>query len=389
MTTQKHPSGSVPKIAVLLVDDQAMVGEAVRRMLSSFDDIELHYCQDPANAIPAAERIHPSIILQDLVMPEIDGLTLVKFFRANDKTKEIPIIVLSTKEEPAVKAEAFSLGANDYLVKLPDALELAARIRSHSKAYIHMLQRNEAYDALARELSDAASYVRSLLPEPLLDGPIRADWRFIPSTELGGDSFGYHWLDENHFAMYLLDVVGHGVGAALLSVSIMNALRSGALPDTDLRQPSDVLKKLNLTFPMDQQNGLIFTIWYGVLHRETRELRYASGGHPPALLYTDGSPVPDRLTSTGVIVGVLPRSEFGLESRVIPPSSRLLLFSDGVYEIFKPGGEMMTFNEFVTIASPSGRSAAADLDRIKQRILQERGQDELDDDYSMVEFIFT
>src|SRR5437588_3923308 len=105
-------------------------------------------------------------------MPEIDGLTLVKTFRELPSTRETPLIVLSTKEEPATKAEAFAIGANDYLVKLPDRIELLARIRYHSKGYINLLQRNEAYAALqvsqklmANEVSQAARYVRSLLPE--------------------------------------------------------------------------------------------------------------------------------------------------------------------------------------------------------------------------------
>ncbi|MBZ0256767.1 response regulator, partial [bacterium] len=169
-------------ISVLLVDDQAMVGEAVRRMLEDEPDIQFHYCADPTQAIPTAEQVSPSVILQDLVMPDIDGLTLLKYYRANPVTHEIPVIVLSTKEDPKVKAEAFGNGANDYLVKLPDKIELSARIRSHSNAYIHRLQRNEAYQKLEEELSDAADYVRSLLPAPLTEGGILTNWRFIPST---------------------------------------------------------------------------------------------------------------------------------------------------------------------------------------------------------------
>ena len=221
------------KVTVLLIDDQPMIGEAVRRMLAGEPDVVFHYCREAAKAIEEAERIKPTVILQDLVMPDIDGLTLVRTVRANDLTRDTPLIVLSTKEEPTVKAEAFTLGANDYIVKLPDRLELLARIRYHSKGYINLLQRNEAYQALleserrlAHEMEQAAHYVRSLLPEKLSKGDIRTDWRFIPSAELGGDSFGYHWLDDDHFAFYLLDVSGHGIGSALLSVSAMNALRS-------------------------------------------------------------------------------------------------------------------------------------------------------------------
>src|SRR6185436_20930930 len=172
-----------------------------------------HFCQEPLKAVELASKLAPTVILQDLVMPDIDGLTLLKFFRANAPTREIPMIVLSSKEEPATKAQAFALGANDYLVKLPDRIELIARIRHHSRGYIAQLQRNEAYRKLAEserrlaeEIAQAEHYVRSMLPAPMTDGPVRIDWRFVPSTQLAGDAFGYRWLDDKNLAIYLLDV---------------------------------------------------------------------------------------------------------------------------------------------------------------------------------------
>src|SRR5947209_5975608 len=144
--TAKHP----PKYhaMVLLVDDQAMVCEAVRRALANHSDIDFHYCADARQAIGVANQIKPTVILQDLVMPGIDGLTLVSQLRANPSTKDTPIIVLSTNENPQVKGQAFAMGANDYLVKLPDKIELVARIRYHSKAYLNLVQRDAAYRAL-------------------------------------------------------------------------------------------------------------------------------------------------------------------------------------------------------------------------------------------------
>lgn len=137
-----------PSISVLLIDDQPTVGEAVRRMLASEEDICFHYCSDPIEAFQLASETSPTVILQDLVMPDIDGLLLLRFFRANAATRKIPMIVLSVKEEPQLKAKAFEAGANDYLVKLPDGVELIARIRYHSEAYISRLQRDEAYLAI-------------------------------------------------------------------------------------------------------------------------------------------------------------------------------------------------------------------------------------------------
>ena len=117
-------------VMVLLVDDQAMVCEAIRRALAIETDIDFHYCADAREAMSVATQIRPTVILQDLVMPGIDGLTLVSQYRANPATKDIPIIVLSTNENPHVKGQAFSIGANDYLVRpiqVEDLREMARR----------------------------------------------------------------------------------------------------------------------------------------------------------------------------------------------------------------------------------------------------------------------
>lgn len=135
-------------IMVMLVDDQAFVAEMLQRQLSSEKDINFHYCQDPTQAISTAEKIGPTVILLDFTMPEIDGLTLCHYFRAHPSNRDIPIIMLSSNDDPATKALAFEAGANDYLVKLPDSIELIARLRYHSAAYINKLQRDDAYRAL-------------------------------------------------------------------------------------------------------------------------------------------------------------------------------------------------------------------------------------------------
>jgi signal transduction histidine kinase len=135
-------------VMVLLVDDQAVVGEAMRLLLANQSHIAFHYCADPAEAFELAKKIKPTVILQDLIMPGVDGLTLVRQYRANPVTKDIPIIVLSITEDPAVKGQAFAAGASDYLVKPPGKIELIARIRHHTQAYVHRLQRDEAHRAL-------------------------------------------------------------------------------------------------------------------------------------------------------------------------------------------------------------------------------------------------
>ncbi len=391
---QEEKAWNPHAIRVLLVDDQRIIGETVRRMLADQSDIEFTHCDDPAQAIKQATEFKPTVILQDLVMPKIDGLTLVKFYRANPATKRIPLIVLSSKEEPETKAKAFELGANDYMVKLPDKLEILARIRYHSSGYIHLLERDEAYNALlqsrqalAAELSEAAEYVISLLP-PEIEEPVKTNWIFIPSSSLGGDTFGYHPLDAEHYAIYLLDVCGHGVGAALLSVSVMNVLRSQSLPNTDFREPDQVLCALNEAFPMEKQGDKFFTMWYGVFHAESRLLKYASGGHPAAILIhgdSESEKKTDLLTTKGMVIGGMPGILFQASSVIVGKENRLFVFSDGVYEIVDQAtDEMVEYDDFVKIVGESAGQGSDRLAGIRSRMIELNGSESFEDDFSLV-----
>jgi sigma-B regulation protein RsbU (phosphoserine phosphatase) len=397
-TVTTNKPGSDSAVTVLLVDDQPIVAETVRRMLADEPDIAFHYCQEPGQAIEVANRVQPTVILQDLVMPDIDGLMLVKFFRANKATRDVPMVVLSSKEEPAIKAQAFALGANDYLVKLPDRLEVVARIRYHSRGYVALLERNEAYEKLAEsqrqlaaEVATAARYVKSLLPEPVL-APVRIDWKFVPSTQLGGDMFGYHWLDDDHLALYLLDVSGHGVGSSLLAVSAANLISSQSLPGVDFRDPAAVLSRLNDVFQMDRQDNKFFTIFYGVYRRGDRTLHWGNGGHPDVLLHTGedmSRAEAHRLASTGPLIGMLPPGA-PFQSRTTPlgPHARLLIYSDGVFEIEQGDRTMWTFAQFVAYVSellPRGQSV---IEPLLAKARELRGGDALADDFSLLEIRF-
>ncbi|RPG19740.1 MAG: response regulator [Phycisphaera sp. TMED9] len=380
-------------VRVLLVDDQAMIGEAVRRILAAETGIAYEYCQDPLKAIETAERFLPTVILQDLVMPEVDGLDLVTQYRENEQTSQVPIVVLSSREEGTTKAEAFKRGANDYIVKLPDALELVARIRYHSAGFIAAIQRNEAFrmleaseSHLRQELQKAADYVESLLNEPI-EGAITTRWSFIPSASLGGDSFGYHWIDEDRFAIYLLDVCGHGVGPALLSISVINLIRSGFRDPEVVADPASVTARLNDSFQMSDHGGMFFTLFYGVYDRRTSELTWCGGGHPPSLIVSkDGSH--SWLDSQNMVIGALPGMEPQVDSIKMKPGDRLLVFSDGVFELKMASGEMWDFDEFKEFIS---RPIGSEDDRIaeltsKGRLLME--SDQFEDDVSILEVDF-
>lgn len=381
------------RIRVLLVDDQPIIAEAVRRMVENQPDIEFFYCKNPLEALSIAAQVKPTVILQDLVMPDVDGLTLVKYFRANPATRELPLVVLSSNEDAATKFKAFENGANDYMVKFPHALEVLARIRYHSAAYTNYLERNRAMaelkksrDALKNELEQAAQYVENLLPKKLDTAEFSADWIFKSSTELGGDCFGYGAIDAENFGMYLLDVCGHGVGAALLSVSVMNVLRSQSLPDVDFRKPAQVLDALNNAFPMERQNNMFFTLWYGVYNARERTITYASGGHPPALLVWQGGCA--ELSTRGMVVGGVPDTRYKEAVASVAAQARLYVFSDGVYEIEDAeSGNVMGFADFKNKLVSLPQNSPKILPMFEYAV-RKQNTDKFKDDYSMCEIAF-
>jgi phosphoserine phosphatase RsbU/P len=242
------------------------------------------------------------------------------------------------------------------------------------------------HNRLRRELHDAERYVLAILPAPVAE-PFALEWLFVPSTELGGDTFGYHWVDSEHFALYLLDVCGHGVGSALLSITVANTLRSGALQNTDFRRPEAVLGSLNQAFQMENQNGLYFTIWYGVYHHPTGTLRYASAGHPPPILVSGAREQrgeAESLSAVGCPVGFLPDAPYASQECTLAGPARLFLFSDGAYEIMRPDGtilEFEAFEEVLTRAVPEGASELEELLHFAQNV---NGSKNLDDDFSII-----
>lgn len=311
-------------ISVLLIDDQIIIGEAVRRMLASEQDIKFHFCNDPAKAMQVAVESSPTVVLVDLVMPEFDGLALVGLFREHPLVRDIPIIVLSTTEDPKVKASAFSKGANDYIVKLPDRLELVARIRHHSAGYINLLEKNEAFKALlesqkaleaAKELAEKATRAKSdflacmshdirtpmnaiigmtdVLSETALDGEQHQHLRVIRSageTLLGliNDILDFSKIEAGQLHLEqinynLREVIADATDIAKVrarekDLAIVTSI-DGAVPDTLLGDPTRICQVLiNLL-----SNAIKFTTKGEVTVRVVLE-KDAQGS--PALLFS-------------------------------------------------------------------------------------------------------
>ncbi len=380
---------------ILVVDDNAENRETLARRLQR-QGHSTAMAENGAEALEILRREPFDLVLLDVMMPVMDGHAALDAMKSDAELRHIPVIMISALDELESVVRCIEIGAEDYLPKPFNPTLLRARIgaslekkklRDQEQEYLHTIERTQR--RLSEELQEAGNYVQSIFPAPT-EKPFRIDWKYAPSMELGGDAFGYHWIDDDHLAIYLLDVCGHGVGASLLSVSAINVLRSGSLPETDFRDPGAVLAGLNEAFPMEQQNNMYFTIWYGVYHRPTRVLRHASGGHPPSLLLipkADGGTDLRELRSPGMLIGAMPGMTYGSDSCEIPPGSRLLVLCDGTYEIKRPDGTMIEFEEFTTFMREHGTRPDG-LDALLSWVKELRGGQPLEDDFSILRVEF-
>jgi serine phosphatase RsbU (regulator of sigma subunit) len=245
-------------------------------------------------------------------------------------------------------------------------------------------------EEIKRDLDRASQYLRSLLPAPLVDGPIQTDWLFQPSTQLGGDVFGYDHLDADTFVLYLMDVSGHGTGAAMHSTTVLSMLRQRTLPDADLREPAQVLARLNAMFQMERHDGMYFTMWYGVYDLQQRMLRYASAGHHPAYLVPmsggERSAVP--LRTRGLMIGATPAARYSVDQTIVPHGSSLYLFSDGVFEIVTKDQRQWRLDDFTPLLLRPPTEGTLESQRLYGVVKATARPGPLDDDFTLMVVTF-
>lgn len=383
---------------ILLVDDS----ESSRQILLRHLERQGHTVKGAASGPEALAMLKEEtfdLIILDYMMPGLSGYQVLKKIKEDEELSHLPVIMISALEELDSIVSCIELGAEDYLPKQFNPVLLQARIgvslekkrlRDQEQMYTQALLESQA--VLARELSDAADYVRNLLPQPFSAGPVQTDWLFIPSAQLGGDCFNYYWVDEENLVFYLMDVSGHGIRAALLSVSIMNLLHSRTLDNDVLLQPTEVMKYLNQTFQMEEQNNMYFTLWYGVFNRKTRVLSFVSAGAPPVLRVSSGEEQDSEksvrlLGSSDIIVGVDLEAEYHLKQEKIEKGDILYLLSDGVFEVKRKNGRMMTLSDLVQMLNDQEQGHLGVYD-ILNRIEGYTQRTSFDDDFSLIQFTF-
>lgn len=404
---------------ILIVDDDPTIRRLLERTLKK-QGYDLYVAEDGVEGFELACRERPSLIVCDWMMPRMDGIEVCRRIRAEPELSTTFMILLTSLGSVEDRVRGLDAGADDFLSKPIEMNELKARVRAGLR--LHQLSRDlQVQKALLEaELAEAADYVQSLLPGdlseagnlsidelgdsaklllPIVPGldsslppghgreqpgstiwPIAVTSQFVPSRKLGGDCFDFFWLDSDRLALYLVDAAGHGLKAALPSLSVLNLLRSQALPGLNYAQPSAVLAALNQTFQMSDRNDKYFTMWYGLYNCRDRQLTYASAGHPPGLLIHPNHQV-DRLRTPGLPIGMFAEADYADATCDVVSGSVLYVFSDGIYEIDQPDGTIWGLEALVNLLvdceAHDCEAAATVVDRVRQHHHCDRFEDDL------------
>lgn len=411
---------------ILLVDDNPTNLDVLVECFSAYG-FDLSIALDGETALKQCELVHPDLILLDIMMPGLDGFETCQRLKERDHTKDIPVIFMTALSDQVSTVKGFSYGAVDYVTKPLQLEEVLARVTTHLK--IRRLQkqleetvstlrqevaeRKKAEDALCeamvqteianermrKDLVAAARVQQALLPEalPPIAGASFA-WVYRPCAELGGDSLNIFKLDDRHVGMYVLDVSGHGVQAALLSVTLSRVLIPRrdpaclmirpAMEDTKLMvvSPAEVATRLNRMFPMTEETQQYFTLLYGILDLKERTFHYVCAGHPPPILWSTETP-PTLCRAPSLPIGLFEEEQYETATVNLAPGSRIFLYSDGVVEAMNEDRHI--FSEARLSAAIEGSGAEtlqASVETIVHKVYDWAGSDQVHDDVSILAF---
>ncbi|HET7250186.1 MAG TPA: SpoIIE family protein phosphatase [Gemmatimonadales bacterium] len=334
---------------ILVVDDNDDNRDMLSRRLAR-RGYDVTIAGDGVSALDQLSTGRFDLVLLDVMMPGVDGFEVLSRTRVRHSVAELPVIMATAKDQGEDVVRALELGANDYVVKPLDFAVVLARVRTQLELKRARAALESANTRMRRDLDAGARIQRALIPEapPALAG-VEIAWVFEPCTELGGDILDVLPLDDGRLALYLLDVSGHGVPAALMSVTLgrmlshMGAdsllLENGDGGPPRAATPAALARMLNRRFPMDPVTHQYFTLAYGVLDPASRALHYVAAGHPgPAHVSAEGAV--RMLDGSGLAIGWVPDSEYEQHTIALAPGERVCFYSDGVIEALDPAGEL-------------------------------------------------
>lgn len=388
---------------ILIVDDDADMRRLLLHTLQRWG-YDVVPASDGVQAWEILQREPISFVITDWIMPNLDGLELCRRIREGRFARYIYIILLTAKNSKDELIKGMEAGADDFLIKPFNAGELKVRIRAGErivKLESNLEEQNkklqEAYSRIREDLDAAVTMQRSLLPSRALTVPgFRFEWIFAPCHFVAGDIFNVFQLTEHRIGFYILDVAGHGIPAAMLSVTLSKLLSPTAsqgnplmrfIPDPphyDIAPPAEVVHTLNQLFQSDGDAMQYFTMIYGIVETRHARLLLTQAGHPsPIYQPRDGKA--DLLGTGGFPVGMLPDVTYQEEERYLRPGDRLFFYSDGIPECIGKDGERFSVPRLLRLVDEWRDRPIQDvMAGIKQAIERWRGSNEFEDDITLL-----
>jgi sigma-B regulation protein RsbU (phosphoserine phosphatase) len=398
---------------ILIVEDDAITLLLLSRIFEEWG-YEVIKASDGKEAWDMMKKDPISFVVTDWKMPRMDGLELCKKIRSANFPGYVYVMLLTTSHEKQELIKAMEAGVDDFVVKPPTSRELNARIRAGErilKLEKDLEERNkklsesnkkltEAYSVIKRDLEAAAEIQSSLLPESasIVYG-IQFDWIFIPCTFVAGDIFNYFKLDEHHLGFYLLDVAGHGISAAMLSVALSKVLSpvnhqecllKPSNPDLgppyyELTSPALAVQSLNDRFQADGDTSRYFTMVYGIIDTRDGRTSMTQAGHPPPILLRKGAQHASTMGSGGYPVGLMPDLAYEENEVHLEKGDRLILYSDGITECANNEKEQFSTERLMALLEKGKDLTMNELmGRIEQHLRQWKGNDEFEDDITLL-----
>ena len=377
---------------LLVVDDNEMNRDMLSRRLSRRGNT-VTTAENGQIALDLIEQNSYDVILLDIMMPGISGIDVLKTLRQSYLPADLPIIMATAKSENEDIIEALKLGANDYVTKPLDFPVVLARVNTQLTLKYSQDALKSAHDRMKRDLNAAAEIQQTLLPYnlPKMDS-IEIAWEFHPCDELAGDFLNIFKLNENELGIYVMDVMGHGVPAALLSFSVSRNLSPLAGSDSIVLKsgevspvsPVKVLTRLNTLYPFQASNNRFFTLLYGILDIRDGQFRYAIAGHPGPLIISSDQSIQD-LSENSFPVGIVEDADFQESTIKLNPGDRMYLYSDGITEETNEVEDQFEISRLQE-SLKEGRSSTIDksIDQTVDAIISWHGSEHLSDDLSMI-----
>ena len=320
---------------VLIVDDAPANVDMLVNALRG--EHQLSVALDGAGALRTIEKVPPDLVLLDIMMPGLDGYEVCGRLRASPKTRDIPVMFLSSLEDAKDKAKGFEAGGNDYLVKPFEMIEVKARVRSllRAKAYADAVKEKIAYDLrIAKEIQ------MGILPADIAtvaaSGGIEAHAVLHPAQEVGGDLYELLRTPQGNLVTVIGDVSGKGIPAALFMAVTTTLVRGFG---TSAKQPAELLRLVSDALTVNNPRNMFVTLFCAIYHQENGQFTYASAGHPPPVLIRSGQvqflPIEPDLAA-GIIPGISPASQ-SIELQI---GDTVVLYTDGVTEAFDVEGQL-------------------------------------------------